>query len=115
MDGLADIDGVREGKLDRLFDGMVEMVGLDDGFDEILGWVDGLDDGASLCGNASAIRKSDAVAVVILATACTESTVIVEVTFSGIWPEPSKFISAIPKISYIPGTVTELVTFISAM
>ena len=87
MDGLADIDGVREGKLDGLFDSMAEMVRLDDGFDEILGWVDGLDNGASLCGNASAIRKSDAVAVVILATACTESVVIVDVTFSGIRPK----------------------------
>ena len=106
MDDLADIDGVREGKLDGLFDSMAEMVRLDDGFDEILGWVDGLDNGASLCGNASAIRKSDAVAVVILATACTESAVIVDVTFSGIWPEPSKFITATPKTSYIPGAIT---------
>ncbi len=86
MDGLADIDGVREGKLDRLFDGMVEMVGLDDGFDEILGWVDGLDDGASLCGNASTIIKSDAVAEATLVTASTLSTVMVVATDSGIWP-----------------------------
>jgi hypothetical protein len=114
LDGLADIDGVREGKLDRLLDGMAEMVGLDDGFDEILGWVDGLDDGASLCGTASAIIISDAIAAVTVTTAFTESAVIVEVTFSGILPEPSKFISIIPKISYIPGAITELVTFISA-
>ena len=102
-DGWDDIDGAREGEWDGLCDGMVEMVGLEDGFDEMVGWVDGLDDGASLCGNASAIIKSAAIAEVTLAISWTESTVMVDVTFSGIWPEPSKFITAIPKISYIPG------------
>ena len=84
MDGLLDIDGIMEGTLVGLFDGMLEMDGLKDGIDVILGCIDGLDDGASLCGNASAIRKSDAIEVVTLATACTESTVMVDVTVCGI-------------------------------
>ena len=92
---------------------MVEMVGLEDGFDEMVGWVDGLDDGASLCATASTIIDSDAIAEVTMATSWTESTVMVDVTVSGIWPDPSKFITVNPRTSYIPGTTTESVTVIS--
>jgi hypothetical protein len=98
-----------------LLAGIVEVVGLEDGIDEIVGWVDGLDDGASLCGNASKTMKSDANAEVTFATAWTESTVMVDVTFIGIWPEPSKLITAIPRTSYIPGMMTEFATVISAI
>ncbi len=68
-DGMVEIVGLGEGDVNGLLVGMVEIVGLEDGMAEIVGLKDGVKDGASLCGKAPAIIKSDAVAVVASATA----------------------------------------------
>ena len=75
-----------DGATDGILDGKDEMEGLVDGFDEIVGCDDGFNDGASLCDDASATMKSDAVAVATLVAAATNPSVMVADTASGIWP-----------------------------
>jgi hypothetical protein len=76
--------------------GCDEIVGLELGADEIVGCDEGAEDGSSLCGKAPTMRKSDAVAEVVLATARTFSMPMFAATDSGIPPLPSKFITAMP-------------------
>jgi hypothetical protein len=64
-----EIVGLKDGDADGLLVGMVDIVGVEDGFDDTVGLEDGDEDGASLCDKAPTTIKSDAVAAATLATA----------------------------------------------
>mmetsp|Transcript_34261 Transcript_34261/g.60240 ORF Transcript_34261/g.60240 Transcript_34261/m.60240 type:complete len:111 (-) Transcript_34261:585-917(-) len=100
--GCADWDGTNEGYSDGGIDGMADILGFIDGCNEVEGCMEGIEEGASLCGKAPEITKSDAVADAALEIA---STSAIEIMLAGI--PPSKFKTAMPLTSYIPGAMIE--------
>ena len=56
--GCADWDGTSEGYSDGGIDGMADILGFIDGCSEVEGCMEGIEEGASLCGKAPEITKS---------------------------------------------------------
>jgi hypothetical protein len=76
--------------------------GSNDGWDETVGYDDGIEEGAALCGNASRITKSAAVAAAITITSLTFSWLTLPGGMS-----PSNVNIATPFTSYDPGETME--------
>jgi hypothetical protein len=68
-DGMDEIVGLEDGDGDGLLVGMDDIVGVEDGFDDTVGLEDGDEDGASLCAKAPTTINLDAVRAATLAIA----------------------------------------------